>query len=201
MDLNFNSFDDIPIPLRVAFIGVICALLFYFAYMFDFSYTLRVINANKNQENDLKTNLQVVINQRNDLQANISDYQQLFATLVEWQGQLIKPEQLPDLLNEMLKIGTADSLQFDLFNPGEKIKEDLYYKVPIKIVAEGSYNQIADFISQIANLKWLIAVDDFIIVAKRRLNPEAKANPGEEIGNNNLVSEINVEAYYRAGSK
>jgi hypothetical protein len=43
MDLNFNSFDDIPIPLRVAFIGVICALLFYFAYMFDFSYTLRVI--------------------------------------------------------------------------------------------------------------------------------------------------------------
>ena len=200
MDLNFNSFDDIPVPLRIAFIGVICGLLFYFAYMFDFSYTLRVINANKNQENDLKANLQVVINQRNDLQANISDYPALFATLVEWQSQLIKPEQLPDLLNEMLKIGNGNSLQFDLFNPGEKIKDDLYYKVPIKIVAEGSYNQIADFISQIANMKWLIAVDDFII-AKKRLTPDAKANPADEASNNNLVTEINVEAYYRAGSK
>jgi type IV pilus assembly protein PilO len=196
MDLQFNSIDDIPIPFRVVFIAAVCALLFYFAYMFDFSYGLRVIRANKNQETDLKAALQSLINSRNDLQANINDYPQLFATLIEWQDQLIKPEQLPDLLNEILKVGTGNSLQFDLFNPGEKVKEDIYYKVPIIIVVEGSYNQIADFISQLANMKWLIAVDNFII-AKKRLVTSPNVDAAAE--NNNLVSEIHLEAYYRAG--
>jgi type IV pilus assembly protein PilO len=197
MDMDFNSFDDIPIPLRVGFIGVACALLFYFAYMFDFSGQLRIIKSNQNLENDLKGSLQAQTSARNNLQKNISDYPHLFATLIEWQLQLIKPEQLPDLLNEILKIGTANSLQFDLFNPGEKIKADLYYKVPIKIVAEGSYNQLADFISQIANMKWLIAVDNFII-AKKVVTQENKTDVAA-VNNNSLVSEINLEAYYRAG--
>jgi type IV pilus assembly protein PilO len=195
MDLNVNSFDDIPIIIRVAFIAIICAVIAYFSYMVDFSYELRVIHNNQKKEGDLKTSLQGMVDAENTQAAAISDLPALFKTLLQWQGQLIKPTELPDLLSEILKIGTGNNLQFDLFSPGDKTREDIYFKLPIKIVVTGSYNQIADFISQLANMKWLVAVDNFIIM-KKELDKRAIASPTTT---GLLVSEINLEVFYRAG--
>jgi type IV pilus assembly protein PilO len=196
MDMNFNSFSDIPVPVRMAFIAVICAVIAYFCYMVDFSYLLRVIHNNQKKEDDLKTSLQVMIDGENTLQNSISDLPALFSTLVQWQGQLIKPTELPDLLSEILRIGTGNNLQFDLFSPGDKVKVDLYYKLPIKIVVSGSYNQIADFISQIANMKKLVAISNFGIMRKDL----DKKLPAAAI-TGALIAEINLEVYYRAGLK
>jgi type IV pilus assembly protein PilO len=196
MDLDFNSFDDIPLPIKAAFVAIICALVFYFAYMIDYSNTLRITRANQSKEADLKTSLQSLYDTNTALRNKISDFQELTKTLVQWQSQLIKPSELSDLLNEILKIGSGNNLQFDLFNPGDKIKEDMYLKVPIKIVVEGSYNQIADFISQIANMKWLIAVNDFII-AKKKILVNGKESSETTNTSGGLISEITVEVYYR----
>ena len=194
MDLNINSFADIPAALKVAFVGLICAVIIYFAYMVDFSYILHVIASNQKKEGDLKISVQAMVDGENTLQKSISDLPDLLVTLIKWQGQLIKPTELPDLLSEILKIGTGNNLQFDLFSPGDKVKVDLYYKLPIKnLVVSGSYNQIADFISQLANMKWLVAITNFGII-KKELDKKlpAAAVTGA------LVAEINLEVYYRA---
>jgi type IV pilus assembly protein PilO len=196
MDLDFRTFDEIPLIIKAAFVAAICGLVFYFAYMFDFSYTLRVIHGNAQKEADLKIQYQALVDTKKTLENNIADFPQLLTTLAEWQGQLIKPTELPELLNEILKIGTNNNLQFDLFNPGEKIKDDIYYKLPIKILAQGSYNQIADFISQIANMKWLIAIDNIIIAKKGVLAAAAKSDA--LVSNGALLAEVNLEVYYRA---
>lgn len=194
MDLNFNSFGDIPASIRYFIIAAVCAIIFYFAYMLDFSGLQRVIKNNQQKENDLKTQFSALITVEALADSALSHLPQLQETLKAWQGELIKPSQLPDLLNEILKIGTSNNLQFDLFNPGEGLKVDQYIKIPIRVIIKGNYDQIANFISQVANMKWLVGITNFSIEKKADL--DKKTVDPALLGR--LTSELNLEVYYLA---
>jgi type IV pilus assembly protein PilO len=194
MNLDLNNIGDMSVSLKALVIAVICSFIFYFGYMSDFATLLRIIKGNKQQELDQKTQLTGLVTSQAIEQNNLAHLPQLQKTLTDWQGQLIKPNELSDLLNEILKIGTANNLQFDLFNPGEKIKEQDYIQVPIKVVVKGNYDQIANFISQLANMKWLVGIDSFIIgKPNEREKKGANQNP-TDVGR--IASELNLEVYY-----
>jgi type IV pilus assembly protein PilO len=196
MNLDFNNIGDIPVSIKIIIVAFISAIIFYFAYFLDFASLQRIIKTNEQHETDLKTQLAGLIGAEAIIDTELSHLPQLQKILAEWQGQLIKPSELPALLNEILKIGTANTLQFDLFNPGEKLKEDQYMKVPIRVIVRGSYDQIANFISQVANMKWLVGIESFNIEKKAMTDTEKKAV--DQSSPSHIVSEINLEVYYLA---
>jgi type IV pilus assembly protein PilO len=196
MNLDFNNIGDIPVSIKIIIVAFISAIIFYFAYFLDFASLQLIIKTNEQHETDLKTQLAGLIGAEAIIDTELSHLPQLQKILAEWQGQLIKPSELPALLNEILKIGTANTLQFDLFNPGEKLKEDQYMKVPIRVIVRGSYDQIANFISQVANMKWLVGIESFNIEKKAMTDTEKKAV--DQSSPSHIVSEINLEVYYLA---
>ncbi len=163
MNLNLQNFEDFPKVIQFTIIVICCLVFYYLGYMFDISSLNKKLSTTQEQEQELKTELEALSKNISKLQDEVSASPSLTIKLKEWQGKLIKSSQLPDLLNDILKIGTANQLQFTLFNPGAEIKTGPYLKVPIKTIVAGNYIQIATFVSQIANMSSIVVIGDFTI--------------------------------------
>lgn len=160
---NIKNFYAWPLAIHMLIIFLICVLIFYFAYGWDITRLQSKLANSKEKESDLKQQLELVIRKQILTSKEISHYFKLEKLLVDWQKQLISYPQLPELLNDILKMGTSNQIYFSQFNPGEETKETIYLKLPIKVIAVGSYHQLANFISQIANMPAIVVINDFTI--------------------------------------
>lgn len=199
MTLNYNlkKIYSWPLSFRISFIIFISVALLYGAYVYDFSSFSHTFANNKKQAQDLKQQFEILYKQQTDLQDEIVNFKALNRMLLEWQKKLIKSVDLPDILNELLRLGTANGLHVNLFTPRQAIDEDIYIKVPIKINAVGSYSQIASFISQVANLQRLVVVGDFVIT-KPGDTTTGEKKPVETQSGNLLTLDMVLEVYQLA---
>lgn len=173
--LDLKTIYEWPFTLQLLVVLPLCALILYLAYFFDFTLLNRALMDGKRQENDLKEQISLIFTQQIKLENDLTKFKVLELMISEWQAKLVPPAKLPNLLNDILKIGTANNLKFDQMQPGVEVKDEIYMKVPIKIKVRGGYHQVANFISQVANLPLLVVVKGIII---------EKSNPQNAIGKN-----------------
>lgn len=195
MNYNLKNYYDWPILPRAAIIGLACVLLFLLAYRLDFSSLQKRFTIVQQQQNDLKNQLQAIFKNQAELYADLAKEAELNKTLSVLQGKLVSKNNIPEALNEILKIGSANGLQFSSFNPDKEELESIYTKVPIKVIAIGSYDQIGSFLDQIAHMTPLITINNFTIQRPQKTTTstssvEVQQAPGS------LVSELLLEAYY-----
>ena len=131
----------------------------------------------------------------------VLQFPEVLKLLNEWQGQLITGSNLPDLLNQILKIGAANHLQFSLFVPGAKKQEDDYFMVPIKVLVRGNYNQVANFISQVANLPQIVVISDFMMLKLANAAGVDEKETEDAGAANYLTTALTLEVYYLANKK
>lgn len=184
--------------MRILLLGMLCVIIFYLGFLFDLSDLGSQLQTSKEKEQNLKTELKATLKKHSKLDNEIAAYGPLPTTLLQWQNKLISAPALPDLMNEILKIGTTQHLQFILFTPGSTIKSDIYKMIPLKLIVNGEYDQIAGFLSDIANLKLMVAIGDFTI--SKPLNETNKSEPTEQ-NTNLLTADITLEVYYLAEKK
>ncbi len=211
MAIDLKSFDfknidlrnvyEWPLVGRLLLFFLACVAVFYLGYYFDFSNQSHQIFVRYKQELDLKDQVSSILKTKQEMQEIVLQYPELQKLLSQWQGQLINGSNLPDLLNQILKLGALNHLQFSLFAPGEKKTEDDYEVVPIKVVVQGGYNQVAHFISEIANLPQIVAVSDFIMGKQIAEPSTAEKAAGEGAASNNLTTAIMLEVYFLDNKK
>jgi len=157
-------------------------IVFIFAYFLDDSVTLsRNLTAVCQQTQNLKQQSRTLFYQQVLLEEDEMQYLQLKKMVAEWQGKLIKSADINKLLREIKKIGSASHLQFTAFQAGDVVIMDHYTKVPVSITAVGIYTDTANFISQMANLPWLVSIGDLAFTEIKQ--------------NNFLTSQINLDLY------
>ena len=102
------------------------------------------------------------------LAINLDAYKDQMVEAEETFGVLLKQlpneSEIPDLLIDMTQVGLARGLQFEQIKPGVTIEKDFYAEKLVNIKANGSYHQIANFISDIAALPRIINVANFQLV-------------------------------------
>lgn len=193
---DLKNIYDWPITTRSLVIGLICVIVFYFGYLWDLSSIRNQLTKAQQQEKNLKEQLQLVTNKSASIKANIASLSTLQTTLNTWQKKLIDYRQLPEILNDILKTGANNQLQFMLFNPGEKTQENIYFKVPIKIVAMGDYHQLANFISQIANMPSIVSISSFTISRDSKDIPPGAKAPNQSSSSNAIMMSLTLLIYY-----
>jgi type IV pilus assembly protein PilO len=174
--------------------------MFYLGYQFDIASKKHELLSAQTQEKDLKTQLQALEDDLGDLNRELAQLPQLQALLKKWNNQLVETNNLPDMLNDILKLGTANQLEFQLFNPASEVTEEaypVYEKVPINVVTIGDYHETANFMSQIANLPKLVVIDNFIMQKgqNKLFDKKAAAVPGYA---NKMTSLIMFQIYHVA---
>lgn len=201
--IDLRNIYEWPIYARMVVFCLVCVGVFYFGYFFDFSSLSNQIYTRFKQEQDLKQQVKSILRTEENMREIVLQYPEVVKLLSHWQGQLINGSNLPDLLNQILKLGAVNHLQFSLFAPGAKKQEDDYFMVPIKVVIKGNYNQVATFISQVANLPQIVAVGDFIM-AKQVGEVGSAPGTGEkptETSASSLITALTLEVYYLANKK
>jgi type IV pilus assembly protein PilO len=83
------------------------------------------------------------------LQQQLKEIQLSFGALLK---QLPTKAEMDALLTEINQAGIGRGLQFDLFRPSGEVKTAEMAEVPIAIRLTGSYNDLAAFVSDVAQL-------------------------------------------------
>lgn len=73
---------------------------------------------------------------------------------------LIKKE-IPIFIENILEKGADQGLRFHLIKPMESIKHDFYTELPIRIIVQGNYNQIINFIEEVSHMDPIVNFGDF----------------------------------------
>lgn len=162
-EYDLNRIYEWPKPAKIFLTGLTFVLVLYFGYAFDIASLTKQTDALKKQEQDLLDQYKSSVNNQTIIQAHIEQLPKLKLILNQLDKNLTKPSDITDLLDKILQMGASNALQFSLFEPGSKIQDGPFYKIPIKIVMTGNYDQTGSFISQVANMKNIVKIADFTI--------------------------------------
>jgi len=93
-------------------------------------------------------------------QAQLAEMQHVFGDLLK---QLPSNVEIPGLILDISEKGLSNGLELELFEPTADILMDFYAEKPIKIIAKGSYRELATFVSDIAGLPRIVTISDIIL--------------------------------------
>ena len=95
-------------------------------------------------------------------QAQMIQIKEMLAELVR---QLPDSSEVPSLLIDITEAGGRRGLEFVVFDPQEQKLGDFYSTLPILMEVKGNYHQLANFISDLAQMPRIVTVGDLEITA------------------------------------
>jgi len=95
-------------------------------------------------------------------QAQMVEIEGMLAELVQ---QLPDSSEVPSLLIAITEAGARRGLEFVVFDPQEEELGDFYSTLPILMEVRGGYHQLANFISDLAQMPRIVTVGDMEITA------------------------------------
>jgi type IV pilus assembly protein PilO len=162
-NINLNDVGSWPLPVKLGAIAVVCVLLLVVGYFVFIQGELDVYADAKTKEEKLR---ETYLNKK-ALALNLPAYkqqmeemQQTFGTLVR---QLPNTTEIPDLLVDITQAGLGRGLEFVLFKPENEIPKEFYAEKPISIKVNGTYHELAQFVSDVAALPRIVTFGDITI--------------------------------------
>jgi len=184
--------------IQAMIFGFIFMVIFYFGYLLDLSSLQSSLSSQQQQETNLKQQLKIAIDKEIQEENDLANLPLLQLQLTQWQKTIITHAKLPELLNEILKIGGNNYLYFSQFNPSSKQKNGHYFTIPIKIIVVGNYHQLARFASEIANMPWIVAINNFSISNENKTDLLGNKLAKKANAENLLTAEFNFVVFYQA---
>jgi len=182
--------------LAQLFIMVIVSLfIIYFGYFIDLIPLQNQIKTIYQQELDLKDQFKVSLDQQVAITNDILLLPKLQQLLVLWEQRFITAPDLPALLDAILKSGQENGLKFNLFDPGSEVKQGKYTMIPLRINMTGTYDQIASFMSQVANMPKLVVIGKFTLSNEAASEDQANSNPEPINSDLGLTADLTLEIY------
>ncbi|WML91449.1 type 4a pilus biogenesis protein PilO [Thiothrix lacustris] len=120
------------------------------------------------KEQQLRSDLEVKQKRASQLpqyQAQLADMQRSFSILLR---QLPSDTEIPGLILDISEKGLSNGLALELFEPQNEVQMEFYAEKPIKIIAKGSYRELATFVSDISGLPRIVTINNI------DLKPEEK---------------------------
>lgn len=199
--IDFKKIHLQPFKIRLIFFILIFIVVFFIGYYWHLSSLSQSLSDEKQQESELKQQYEMIVARESILKQELVEYPAIQKTLMQWKQKLIVYSELPELINEILKIGANNHLNFSQFNPGTEEKVDshsetIYYKTPINMIAVGSYHQLSDFVSQVANLPNIVVIGDFVISNENTNEMLGEKLAAQANAENLLTASMTFEVYY-----
>ncbi len=150
----------IPTSQKVALLVVSMGLVGALWYFLYFEETMNAIAAENRRTPQLqqdRTELKKKKEQLKDAEARIAD---LEAKRADMQEQLPEDADIAELLNRIHQKAQATGLEIARFERGDMVPEELYARIPVRMVLKGTYVQIAQFLHEIGEMRRLVNVED-----------------------------------------
>jgi len=158
--LNPRDIPTWPLTGQAIALGLMAVLVVALGYFFVLSDQLTKLDSVKAEEETLKQSYvdkrRQVVNKA-ALEAQLKEIEHSFGKLIK---QLPTKSQMDSVLTEINQAGTGRGLQFELFRPGNEIKSAEMAELPIDIRLSGTYDQLANFASDLGRLSRIVTLSN-----------------------------------------
>ena len=197
MDLAaLNLYYKLSLKKQLILYALMAFILVVINYWLFITPIIATIDREKSRELELKQQYELIVKKRLQLNHIIKHSEQLQQQLRSWKNRVADYKDLPDLLDTILKTSATNNLKISLFNPEEEQKDGDYKKIPINMIAIGSFHEIARFISDIANMQKIVSIQDLTITNENRPDTLGAGLASLANAQNLLTTEINLDIYY-----
>ncbi|BAU46633.1 pilus assembly protein PilO [Sulfurifustis variabilis] len=162
-NLNVNDPSSWPLPVKIAGVLAICALILGGGYHFVIADEILEHERAQLKEVQLRdTYLNKKLQAINlpAYKAQLEEIERTFGSLLR---QLPNTTEVPDLLVDITQAGLGRGLEFVLFRPEAEQKRDFYAELPISLQVTGSYHEFASFVSDVAALPRIVTFGDVTV--------------------------------------
>jgi len=144
---------------------LVCLALLYGGWQFLIRDQRLSLDYERAQELELRRTFTI----KKGMVVNLPAYQaqmiQIKNMLAELVRQLPDSSEVPSLLIDITEAGGRRGLEFVVFDPQEQELGDFYSTLPILMEVKGNYHQLANFISDLAQMSRIVTVGDLEITA------------------------------------
>ena len=190
---ELNSLIDDPanvsLPVKALAILAICGLVLFMGYKLIIVDKMSELDSRVAKESTLRQSYetkQARANQLPAFRAQLKEMQLSFGSLMK---QLPSGTEIPGLILDISEKGLSNGLEIELFQPKPEQQKEFYAEKPIMLKANGTYNQLAAFVSDISGLPRIVTISDI------RLAPEKVADDKKK--KNKLAFRLTMEAMIR----
>lgn len=172
--------------LALGFIMIIILLLGYQLIIVD---ELEALANVESKEQQLRTDLETKQKRASQLpqyQAQMEEMQRSFSVLLR---QLPSDTEIPGLILDISEKGLSNGLELELFEPQNEVHMEFYAEKPIKIIAKGSYRELATFVSDISGLSRIVTINNIDL------------KPEEQSGRLRLEATLKTYRYLEDGTE
>ena len=168
--LDPNDPGQWPLLPRVVTLLALFAAIVAGGWWFDWSDQFATLDIREREELTLKEDWLSKKRQA----VNLAEYRRQLSEIDRQFGALLK--QLPNrseiesLLADINQAGLGRGLQFELFKPGSEGSKDFYAELPIAVRVTGSYHDLGEFVSDVAQMPRIVTLNDIAIEAMKEGN-------------------------------
>ncbi|MBK8453476.1 MAG: type 4a pilus biogenesis protein PilO [Thiofilum sp.] len=161
-DFNYLVEDPASVSWSVKLIALLMVLGFvlFAGYHFMIVERVETLKTVAAKEDELKQTLesrQRRASQLDSYEKQLEEMQNSFGNLLQ---QLPSSTEIPALIVDISEKGITNGLEIELFEPAAETQKEFYAEKPIKIIALGSYRELAMFVSDISGLPRIVTIHD-----------------------------------------
>jgi len=189
-ELDFNNAGSWPGLIK----AIVCLVLFsglvfggYWFLVKDQYVKLDKVTA---EEQKLKAQYE----QKAHKVANLDAFRQQMIEMEKTFGALLKQlpadTEVPGLLEDITNTGLSSGLDIDSIKLKPEISKEFYVELPIDITVNGSYHDLAAFVSGVAGLPRIVTLHDFEISSVKNKT---------DVGGDTLSMSVSAKTYRYSG--
>lgn len=161
--LDFNNLGSAPAVVRAILIVLIFVAILAGGYYLDTKDQLASLEREERKEVDLKQKFESKAKKAANLEAYKEQLQEIRRVFGSMLKQLPSTTEIPTLLRDVSETALSSGLKIELFQPSREQKKGFYAEKPIKLDVNGSYEEIAEFVSGVAALPRIVTLHDITL--------------------------------------
>ncbi len=156
-----NLVDDpgnVAWSIKAVALAFVMGLIMFLGYKLVILEEISSVETAERKEQELRQTFETRQKRASQLpqyQAQLEEMQRSFGILMR---QLPSDTEIPGLILDISEKGLSNGLELELFEPNSEILMDFYAEKPIKIIAKGTYHELASFVSDISGLPRIVTI-------------------------------------------
>ena len=170
-DLDVNNLGAWPAPVKFLTGLILFIVVLFLGYNFYLKDMQASLEQYRCEELSLKESFASKAFQAANLEAykeQMKDMEQSFGALLK---QLPSDTEVPGLLEDITRTGLGSGLEFQEIKLMPEVTQQFYVELPIQIKVQGTYHDLATFVSGVSSLPRIVTLHDFAVA------PLAKESP------------------------